>query len=451
MAGLIAAIVILGLGIAFLTMRSQWEAGELRYQLKQVDSESFRIADQFGDHLRRLNDMLFQGGRNHTPPDARVFARNSHELDLWIDAQKPKLTSQAERSLMQQIDNAYDDYLRASTELVIRLQTLGNQSAKEDDYASLRRESRRLFDLVQALTREHLASRDHVLARANSDLTHLRVLALVSLVLLFLLGLALGAVVYRDMIVPLRVRLVESETLLERQEKLASLGVLAAGVAHEIRNPLTAIKAALFIRQRKFEPGSQEAADAQVIDREILRLERIVNEFLLFARPGECQLSPVLAHEPLREVHALLAPELAKSNIRLVLQETPSLRILADDEQIRQVLINLVRNSAEAIGRDGVIKLRGRAGRKHLGGKECEVAILEVEDNGKGIPPDVQKRLFDPFFTTKSTGTGLGLSIAVRIVQAHGGVLEYQTAPGLGTTFGIVLPRQAADGGLGAA
>ena len=103
-------------------------------------------------------------------------------------------------------------------------------------------------------------------------------------------------------------------------------------------------------------------------------------------------------------------------------------------------MINLVRNAAEAIHQNGVIKLRARADRKYLGHKLTEVVILEVEDNGKGIPTDVQKRLFDTFFTTKETGTGLGLSIAARIVHGHGGLLEYQTAADLGTTFGIVLP-----------
>ena len=103
-------------------------------------------------------------------------------------------------------------------------------------------------------------------------------------------------------------------------------------------------------------------------------------------------------------------------------------------------MINLVRNAVEAIDRNGVIKLRARADRKYLHHQPAHVVILEVKDNGKGIPPEVQKRLFDPFFTTKETGTGLGLSIAARIVQSHGGRLEYQTATGIGTTFGIVLP-----------
>jgi signal transduction histidine kinase len=160
----------------------------------------------------------------------------------------------------------------------------------------------------------------------------------------------------------------------------------------------------------------------------------------MFARPGDCRLAPMTADVLLREIETLLGPELAETGTKLVVDEAPALPIDADQEQIEQVLINLVRNASEAIDRNGVVKLRARLAHRRLAGKETDVVILEVEDNGKGMSAETQKRLFDPFFTTKDIGTGLGLSIAARIVQSHAGVLEYQTAPGLGTTFGIVLP-----------
>jgi signal transduction histidine kinase len=433
-------MVLMGLGIAFLTTRAQRQTSDLRKQLSQVESESFRTADQFRVLLRQLNNSLYHYGRSNIAVNLPAFGQASHELDLWIDEQKPKLATEKEKAIMHQIDGAYDGYRRTADELLAHLQAIGEVTATVDHYTAVQRESQHLFDLVEELARAHLASRDQLLSQANHALTEMRLLVLSSLGLLFLFASALGVVIYRDMIVPLRVKLVESESLRERQEKLASLGVLAAGVAHEIRNPLTAIKAALFIQQKKFQAGSQEASDAKVIDREILRLERIVNDFLLFARPSDSHLAPMTADAPLREVQTLLAPQLAKASIQLVLENAPPLRLTADAEQIKQVLINLVQNAADAIGGNGVVKLCGRSGKKIIDGKETPVAILEVEDNGKGIPLEVQKRLFDPFFTTKETGTGLGLSIAARIVHSHGGLLEYQTAPGLGTTFSIVLP-----------
>jgi signal transduction histidine kinase len=441
--GLVSAIVLMGLGIAFLTLKSQWQVGELRQGLDQVDLDSFLIADRFTSYLHQLNDLLDSYAWSHVRPDAAAFATTSRELDDWIEHQKPLLITAQESNIMQQIDVAYDDYQRVAGVLLTRLQTVSDPTATTDEYGRFRRESQRLFELARDLSRAHFGSREQVLAKANLAISELRALVLVSLGLLFVFALALGAVVYRDMIVPLRVKLVESESLRERQEKLASLGVLAAGVAHEIRNPLTAIKGAVYLQRKKFQAGTPEATDAGIIDREILRLERIVNDFLLFGRPSEPKLEATTADVPVREVQALLEPQLAQDKIQLICEESPPLPITADEEQLKQVLINLVHNAAEAIGHNGVVKLRVRADSRRVAGKETRVVILEVEDNGKGIPAGVQKRLFDPFFTTKENGTGLGLSIAARIIESHHGVLEYQTVPGLGTTFGIVLPSAA--------
>jgi signal transduction histidine kinase len=234
---------------------------------------------------------------------------------------------------------------------------------------------------------------------------------------------------------------VESEALMERQEKLASLGMLAAGVAHEIRNPLTAIKAALFIQQKKFRAGTQEFDDARLVEREIQRLERIVNDFLLFARPAEPEMTNVTPAALFQEIQSLFDHSLAENNIQLRIEQSPPLRFRADTAQIKQVLINLVQNAADAIGRNGVITLRARRDRKRLANTDANVVVLEVVDTGKGISPEVQERLFDPFFTTKDSGTGLGLSIAAGIVQKHGGALQYQTQLDYGTTFGILLPE----------
>lgn len=225
----------------------------------------------------------------------------------------------------------------------------------------------------------------------------------------------------------------------EKSEKFASLAVFAAGVAHEIRNPLTAIKARLFTHQKRFVAGSPEAGDTIFISEEIGRLERIVREFLQFARPSDPLLAPVSPDELLCEVRELLAPQLAKSSIVLTLADAVSTPVRADRQQIKQVLINLVRNAAESIGHDGRVTLRARQRRVGFGGRVGEAVTLEVKDSGPGIPAEVQKQLFDPFFTTKACGTGLGLSIAERIVEKHGGALRFSTGK-KGTTFRLVLP-----------
>ena len=170
-----------------------------------------------------------------------------------------------------------------------------------------------------------------------------------------------------------------------------------------------------------------------------------MKEVLHFARPPEPKLVRLSVAAVLREVRDLLAPQLKKQRIELRLGQCVNAAIRADPEQLKQVLINLIQNGAESIGGNGQITLGARTGTARLGGQPTPVIVLEIGDTGKGITPEVQKRLFDPFFSTKESGTGLGLSIAARILEKHGGLLEFQTQVNHGTTFGIVLPQPAGD------
>jgi signal transduction histidine kinase len=266
-----------------------------------------------------------------------------------------------------------------------------------------------------------------------------RLLLALFVLLLTLVGFV-GLSVYRELLAPLRSQLRQSRAIIQRHEKLASLGTLAAGLAHEIRNPLTAINVRIHSLKRSLTQGSSEHEDATVIDSEIRRLAGIVQEFLQFARPAEPKFVTVSADSLLARVQRLLAGQLEKSAIQLTLESPPDVWIRVDPQQVEQALINLVQNAAESIGRDGKIRLCARADKARLAGRARPVVALEVRDTGKGIPPEVQKRLFDPFFTTKEEGTGLGLSIAARIVEQQGGTLQFKTELNRGTTFAIVLP-----------
>ncbi len=434
---------LMGLLIVVAIVLSQRQADQLRAQLNTVDSESFGIAEHFKDSLRELNNIRFRYTVDHDPASWEQFLDASRDLDAWMDQQAPKLTTSSEKDALRDVKAAYDHYLALAREMHSHDKANSSPEAALAEVSGSRGQSQHLFDLGQALARTHYESRNELVASANSALAQLRHLVLALLALLFLLGAALAVMAYRDMVVPLQVKLVESQSLAERHEKLASLGLLAAGVAHEIRNPLTAIKAAVYIQEKKFAPGSADAADAELVGREIRRLERIVTEFLQFARPAEPELGNVPAQQPLREVQRFLAPEMARKNIRLLYEESNPLPINVDGEQIKQVLINLVQTAADSLEHGGALTLRCRPDRKPLSNGETDVVILEVADTGHGISPEVEKRLFDPFFTTKPEGTGLGLSIAACIVQKHGGALQYQTQVNRGTTFGIILPRAA--------
>jgi signal transduction histidine kinase len=338
---------------------------------------------------------------------------------------------------------AAETYGRRADDLHTRMESAKEPGASLAEYNGFLEQSRRFMDLGEQLARAHYESRNPMLAQAGQTLTYFRVAVLVLVALLFVFGGALGLGVYRSLIAPLQVKLVASQALAERNEKLASLGLLAAGVAHEVRTPLTAIKTALYIQQKKLQPGSPEQGEARVIEKEISRLEHIVSEFLHFARPAQPRSATVLAEASLQEVESLLGPQLVASDIRLVREASVPLSIRVDPAQLKQVLLTLVQNAADSIGRSGTISLRARADSRALSNGQIEpVVVLEVQDTGKGIPPEVEKRLFDPFFTTKESGTGLGLSIAARVVEMNGGTLRYQTQVNHGSTFGIVLPRE---------
>jgi signal transduction histidine kinase len=347
--------------------------------------------------------------------------------------------------VLRQLNAAYDSYVQAARQVQASRQPVADNPVALPEITEFEGKANRLLALGQQLAEAHGEAREGFLSQANAQLGHLRFLLFSSAALSLALMVGLGWFVYRDLIAPLRTRLVQSEAVLERQEKLATLGTLAAGIAHEIRNPLTSIKARLYMLARHIKGNEAGLSDTTMIGDEIARLERIVQDVLQFARPSEPRFKVVRADTPLREVHSLMATALEQNHVRLTLDSQTEQLVSMDVSLIKQVVVNLVRNAAEAIEQEGTVTLRAHASQAKLNGRVREVAVLEVADTGKGIPPEVEKRLFDPFFSTKEAGTGLGLSIAARIVDKHGGALQYQTQVGRGTTFGIVLPVAQRD------
>lgn len=435
-----AAIALLGALIAWTAHTSWRRTGELHDQLSAKQWKSFEIADHLQQTILSLNNMMLRYAAYRNDEDWTNFVATSTELGSWLNAQQPILSSEKERPFLDQISSAYEDYLAAAQAINKKIYGSNVSMARVKEFTELETQSKRILDLGLQLSEAHQQTIDSLQIQNIKSLNILRFELLSALALLLLAGAWASVVVYREMIAPLQVQLVESRQLVERQEKLASLGLLAAGVAHEIRNPLTAIKAWLYLQQKHLKRGSPEFADAELISGEINRLERIVKDVLQFARPSEPELAVVPAEQPLREVQTLMGPLLDKSNVKLVVDEVVSARIQIDPQQIKQVLINLIQNAADSIGKNGTVTLRARLDEKRLNDEPVSVVILEIHDTGKGIPPEAEKRLFDPFFTTKDSGTGLGLPIAARIVEKHRGALQYQTLPGTGTAFGIILP-----------
>jgi signal transduction histidine kinase len=429
---LAAALTFLALLIGWAAFVSWREIRELRGGFITAQLESFRIADQLQAGLLKLDTHLVKYKDGRHLEDSLSFEQESRQLDAWIDQQKTALTTPEERAVLSEINVAYDEYLAAAREIAA-----GRASPDKFDVEAA---EERLINLGLKLANAYSEALGRFVASTQQSLALLQAVIFIALLALVLLAAWAAAVVYHKMIAPLQIKLIESQELVERHEKLASLGVLAAGVAHEIRNPLTAIKARLFTQLKTLAPGSPERRDAELIGTEIDRLEKIVSDFLRFARPVEPERVPLSPADLMHQVRQLMAPQLRASSIDLAVERAVETRVLADPEQLKQVMINLVENAAEALAKGGTIKMRAEDGRIALRGQMRDVVIIEVEDNGTGIPPEVQKRLFDPFFTTKASGTGLGLSITARIIEKHDGALRFQTAVSRGTTFGVVLP-----------
>jgi signal transduction histidine kinase len=437
-----ATIMLLAALIGWTAHTAWRRMGELQEHLSAQQWKSFQIADHLQQGILGLNNMVLRYAAYDNLEDWTNFETTSATLSRWIAEQQPIESSKAERLLFDQIKVVFTNYLGTADAIHARIYGDRQPIVRVEEFADFEKQSKQILSLGFQLAQVHQEALDSFQRQTTRSLKILRFTMLSSLVLLLAAGCWLSVVVYRELITPLRVQLVESRQLVERQEKLASLGMLAAGIAHEIRNPLTSIKAWLYMQLKHLKSGTPEFEDAQIIGGEINRLERIVKDFLQFARPSEPLLVVVSAEQPLREVRTLMEPELEKSKIKLMLGEAVTAQIRIDPQQIKQVLINLIQNAADSIGKNGTVTLRARLDEKRLNGRQTDVVILEVNDTGKGIQPEAEKRLFDPFFTTKDSGTGLGLPIAARIVEKHHGALQYQTQADHGTTFGIILPLQ---------
>jgi len=436
------SIAIVGMAsLVAWAAKTSWDQLEALHERIQEESVgSFRIADEFQASIYRLNYTLLRFGTRETSAELERFQRESKELQTWLDQQKELHTTPREQAVLDQINHAYNTYLVAAAKVIALAQQSDNQRPMFGALETVAEASQPLLELGSALV---LANHEaHQIWREDfrRSVGQLQVVIFGSLFCLLALGAGTSFFVYRQLVAPLRTQLAESRELVARQEKLASLGVLAAGVAHEIRNPLTAIKVRVFTLREELAGAALGDEDVEVIAGEISRLERIVQDFLHFARPTEPVLETLSASALISDVHELMQSEYAKGAIGLKLERTSRAYIRADAHQLKQALINLVRNAAESIPRAGTVTLRVREGSGLIQNKRQSCVFVEVEDTGAGIPPELQPRLFDPLFSTKESGTGLGLSIAARIIERHGGVIKFQTKPQQGTVFSIVLP-----------
>jgi two-component system, NtrC family, sensor histidine kinase HydH len=226
------------------------------------------------------------------------------------------------------------------------------------------------------------------------------------------------------------------EAEVERRDRLSALGNLAAGVAHEVRNPLNAIAMGLQRLRGEFHPTENESEYARFVDLmqgEVKRLNAIVEEFLSLARPLSLKLDTVRIRDLLQEVTVLVEADADVRGIKVLLDASSHLpAVQLDTDHMKQVLLNLVLNGLEAMPHGGTLTIAASAPGQSL--------VLTVEDTGDGVPADLLPKIFEPYVSTKAKGMGLGLAIARRIVETHGGRIDVESQPARGTRFTVSIP-----------
>ena len=230
-------------------------------------------------------------------------------------------------------------------------------------------------------------------------------------------------------------RLKDLESEMRENERLAAVGRMAAGVAHEVRNPLSSIKGLALLLKDKFSRDSKEFETTGLLVQEVERMNRTISELLSFARPAALDLQPIDLQELLSDSLQLVSADTASEHIRTSLHCDHDLpTVFADRDRLSQVFINILLNGVQAMEQGGTLEIIAR---KSGSGKQIE---LQFRDSGKGIKPEHLSQLFYPYFTTKNGGTGIGLAISQKIIVDHGGTIRVESELGVGTTIFVELP-----------
>jgi PAS domain S-box-containing protein len=227
-------------------------------------------------------------------------------------------------------------------------------------------------------------------------------------------------------------------TQLQVSERLAALGRVTAGVAHEVKNPLNSMRLWLENLKGHIPPGEEPQQAVRVLDAEIDRLDTVVKRFLDFTRPVEMNLVETSLAELIREVLDTARPEIERGLVCIETRLAPSVpSVWVDRQLLHQALLNLILNAIEAMPGGGTLAIDLE--------RHGDAAEIRIRDSGKGIAPEHRARIFQLFFTTRPGGSGIGLASAFRTVQMHDGSIDYESEPGRGTTFRIELPLKRAN------
>ncbi len=235
----------------------------------------------------------------------------------------------------------------------------------------------------------------------------------------------------------------QMEERVRQADRLATVGRLSANIAHEIRNPLASVSGAIEVLARELPPDTTRSRLVEIVLRESERLNRLISDFLEYARPAPLTLVDVDAAKVLDEVLLLLEHRPLPAGVKVIREYGKSLGIRADPQQLRQALWNLCINAVQSMPDGGELRVGGR---RRQESREAPALSIWVTDSGQGISEKDLPHIFEPFYSTKAEGSGLGLALVYRIVQDHGGDVDVRSWPGTGTTFTLSLPAIEGQG-----
>jgi len=231
---------------------------------------------------------------------------------------------------------------------------------------------------------------------------------------------------------------------MERMERLATLGEVSAGIAHEIRNPLAGIKTSAQVLEESFSPNDFRAQLVSRIVKEIDRSNELLKKFFRFAKPSRPEQDFIDIEKIIESVQLLLVSRMKKRKIVFKSNHEAELpKVFVDESQIEQVIVNLLLNAMDSIKNSGEIFVSTKLSKIKSDSKEKteqEMVIVQIQDTGEGIEDEIIEKIFNPFFTTKSEGVGMGLAISSRLVEENGGRLEVNSEIGKGSSFSLYLP-----------
>jgi len=383
-------------------------------------------------------------------------------------------STEEERATLQQIESKYEQYIQ-SKDRVVGFYTSGDRAKGRDLHQLVRTLFDEILDLCQDYETMKIGKLQAMQFASREQAGRMRGIAATAMLAVLGLSVLLAFVLVKQIFGPIHRMLIEAERFgksvrsvdeikalsrevrgliddadqtheeleksrkrLVQTEKMATVGRLASGVAHSIRNPLTSIKMRLFSLEKSLDLTTDQKEDMEVIAEETRHIDTIVRNFLEYARPSKLKMQKISPSELIDMNLELLRHRFKSYGVTVHLRRAaPLSEVLADPDQLKEVFMNLLINACEATGEGGSITIEEEEG---ISDPLGPVAVVRIRDNGPGIAADLQEKVFEPFFSTKEEGTGLGLSIAVRIIEQHGGQMRLQSEEGLGATFVITLP-----------